>query len=281
MLPNLIIIGAMKCGTTSLHEYLSYHPDVFMSKRKELNFFVSHQNWSKGLAWYESHFTEVRKVVGESSPNYTRHPLFPGVPERMHALLPDAKLIYCVRDPVQRFISHYLHTYSLGRENRTLDRVLATLHATPYLLCSQYHYQLAQYLKYYPASQIKVVVLEELQHQPQETMQDVYTFLGVNPTYQDPRVREPSATMPSVAQRRRSPLKNLMVKRKIPGVYWTERHLPWIFGPPLQVPELCEEQREVLVDALAEDTAHLERFIGRQLPFWSTSRREGSHATAA
>ena len=74
MLPDFIIIGAMKCGTTSLHHYLSLHPDISVSRRKELDFFVAEENWARGLAWYESQFPDKGKVRGEASPKYTFNP---------------------------------------------------------------------------------------------------------------------------------------------------------------------------------------------------------------
>lgn len=271
MLPNLIVIGAMKSATTSLHEYLGYHPDIFMSRRKELNFFVEHQEWSKGLAWYESFFSEAAKVRGESSPNYTRYPLFPGVAKRMHEVVPDAKLIYCMRDPVKRFVSHYLHSYSLGKENRKLGEVIADPES-PYLLCSRYYLQLTQFLEVYPAASIKVVVLEELQRNPHAVLRELFSFLEVDTSYEDPHFATASRKMPSVAKRRRSPLKSLMVRRKLRGVYWTERNVPWLFGPPLRSPALSPDDKQTLIDALVEDTEKLRRFTGYELASWCTAR---------
>ena len=93
MLPNLIVIGAAKCGTTSLHEYLNEHPEISMSSEKELYFFVEEKNLGKGLAWYESQFDPSAPVRGESSPGYSALPLYRGVPERMAETIPDAKLV--------------------------------------------------------------------------------------------------------------------------------------------------------------------------------------------
>ena len=82
-LPNLIIIGGLKCGTTSIHHYLGLHPEIQMSKPKELNFFVEELNWDLGLDWYASRFDDRFKVRGESSPHYTNLPRFDGVAERI------------------------------------------------------------------------------------------------------------------------------------------------------------------------------------------------------
>src|SRR5438105_12315470 len=79
-----------------------------MSRQKELDFFVPEKNRGRSLAWYESQFAEA-PVRGENSPSYTIHPFRPGVPERIRAVVPDVRLIYLVRDPIERIVSHYLH----------------------------------------------------------------------------------------------------------------------------------------------------------------------------
>ena len=133
MLPNLVIIGGMKCGTTSLHYYLSQHPEIYMSRDKELDFFIEEKNWHKGIEWYESQFNVQAKVIGETSPNYTCRHCFPGVPKRMNELLPDAKLIYLVRHPIKRIVAHYLHNYSEGLESRDLEETLLDSETNQYL----------------------------------------------------------------------------------------------------------------------------------------------------
>ena len=109
MLPTFITIGAMKCGTHSLHQYLDLHPEIAMSQRKELNFFLTEAKFAQGLEWYSAQIAGNGTARGESSPNYSKCHMFPGVAERMHATLPDIKLIYLVRDPVERAVSHYVH----------------------------------------------------------------------------------------------------------------------------------------------------------------------------
>ena len=266
-LPDFIILGAMKCGTTSLHDYLSYHPDISMSQPKELNFFVEHQRWERGVEWYKSNFTEPDKVMGESSPNYTRDPLFPGVAQRMHATLPDVKLIYCVRDPVRRIVSHYVHDYSIGEQNRPFaEAVLDEENA--YLWCSRYHHQLTQYLAHYPAAQIKIVVLEDMKERPQETLREVFEFLGVDASYQDERFAANSGTMPSAKTRRRNPLKSWMRRNNVRGMYWLERNTPWIFGSPIEQPEVDAALHRKLLEKLQEDTEAFRKVTGLELASW-------------
>ena len=122
-LPNLIVIGTQKGETSSLHYYLSLHPQICMSREKELNFFISERdwsNWKRGVEWYKKKFIGKAQIYGESSPNYTNYPRYDQVPKRMHSIVPEAKLVYILRDPIKRIISHYMHKYSKGKENRSL-----------------------------------------------------------------------------------------------------------------------------------------------------------------
>ncbi len=181
MLPNLIVIGAKKCATTSLHYYLSLHPDIFMSTHKELNFFVEELNWRKGLRWYEKQFPSPAKIRGESSPNYTQYPVFRGVAKHMHTVIPEAKLIYMVRDPVEQLVSAYLQDLKAGIETRTLDEIIKSeSKQSPYVEGACYHFQLKHFLDYYPLSQILVLAAEDLKKAPDETMARAFGFLGVD-----------------------------------------------------------------------------------------------------
>ena len=157
-LPTFLIIGTMKGGTTSLHRYLRQHPDVFMPERKELNFFVDdyagppidppeERNWSRGLAWYERQFAgaERDRAVGEASANYSRFPTYPGVAEKIAEVIPVARLIYLVRNPIVRVLSHYLPDLSNGREQRPLH--LAVRRDDRYLTPSRYATQVERYYR--------------------------------------------------------------------------------------------------------------------------------------
>jgi Sulfotransferase domain len=122
-LPGFLIIGAQKAGTTALYAYLRWHPAVLGPSWKEVSFFDRH--YSRGEAWYRGQFPNAlrlqlverrsgaRPIVGEASPSYLFHPL---APERVAALLPGARLVALVRNPVERAFSHYQHEVALGRE---------------------------------------------------------------------------------------------------------------------------------------------------------------------
>ena len=106
-LPTFLVIGAPKAGTTSLHDHLRGHPDVFMPTRKEPDFFFRDAAWREGIASYARLFRRAGSVtaVGETSTSYSRYPHVPDVPERIALVVPDARLIYLVRHPVERMVS--------------------------------------------------------------------------------------------------------------------------------------------------------------------------------
>src|SRR5439155_322961 len=109
---------------SGLHYYLSLHPQISMSSPKELNFFIAERNYPRGLDWYRAHFDPRAKVRGESSPNYTAYAQHVGVPERMHSTVPEAKLLYMVRDPIDRIAAHWVHNFAKRREKGDLHATL-------------------------------------------------------------------------------------------------------------------------------------------------------------
>jgi hypothetical protein len=273
-LPNLIIIGAMKGGTTSLHYYLNLHPHISMSREKELYFFVGERNWNKGIEWYKSNFTGKAKIYGEASPGYTNYPTFKRVPERMHSVVPDAKLIYIVRDPIERLISHYVHYYAEGLESQPLAEALADF-ACPYVQRSQYAMQLELYLKYYPLSSILIITQEDLLRRRRATLQEVFRFLGVDDSFYSLRF---AITMHRTRDKRRlNPIGKRLVrlpgmgalKQLAPDVHWhLERWLCYPFSHQVERPALAEPLRQALVDYLKDDIDRLRAYSGRAFEEW-------------
>lgn len=183
MLPNLIVIGAAKCGTTSLNEYLDAHPDVTMAPEKELNFFVEEKNWANGVDWYGGRFADA-PVRGEASPAYSAYPLYRGVPERIREVVPEVRLVYLVRDPIDRVVSHYLHRSVNWPDMPPLaealdDDVLHDWLVTP----SRYWLQVERYLECFPDEQLLVLDSDDLRERRAETMRRVFAFAGVDPDF--------------------------------------------------------------------------------------------------
>jgi hypothetical protein len=186
-LPNLVVIGGLKCGTTSLHHYLNLHPQIGMSRPKELNYFVAELNWELGPDWYANHFSAGDDVRGESSPHYTNEPRFSGVAERMEKNLgADTKLIYVVRDPIDRMLSHYLHNAAGGYDSRELGAALADPDSA-YVHRSLYAMQLEPYLERFAPERIEIVTREELRDEREATLRRLFGFLGVDRDFSSPQ----------------------------------------------------------------------------------------------
>jgi hypothetical protein len=194
-LPNLIIVGAMKAGTSALHTKLALHPQIQMSEPKELDFFLSADDltpdralelrrslrWDRGLDWYTGHFDPDALVRGESSPGYTS-PEHHGAAARIASVIPDVKLIFLTRDPVGRSVSQYRHRVLEGNEHRPIDVALRD-QDSGYLVRSKYHYCLRPFLDDFDRSQIKLIAQEGLLSNPRTALEDVYHFLGVDAGY--------------------------------------------------------------------------------------------------
>jgi hypothetical protein len=181
MLPNFIIIGAMKSGTTSLHRYMKMHPQIGMAEIKETNFFLEDTYSSKSVEWYKSQFEGDYKIYGEASPNYTKAHYFAGVPERMYNLVPEVKLIYLLRDPVERVISHYTHNLGAGRESKSMVEAFRDEQKLNYYVnSSRYYWQIQKYLEYYQKKQILIISSNELRNDRANTLKKVFEFLEVD-----------------------------------------------------------------------------------------------------
>jgi Sulfotransferase domain len=201
VLPDYIIIGAQRSGTTSLHKYLIQHPAIATPATKEPRFFDVH--FARGVGWYKSFFPTRKqldnRIVGEASPDYFFHPL---APRRVADCLPDVRLILLLRDPVERAFSHYCHQVALGYEKRGFQEAIAAeeellageeaaMRRNPnymsfvrdhfsYLARGLYGHQLKWWLEVMPRDRLLIRPAESLYEEPDGTYNEVLRFLGVS-----------------------------------------------------------------------------------------------------
>jgi Sulfotransferase domain len=200
-LPEFLIIGAQKAGTTSLHAYLCEHPYVLPSTKKEVHFF-DHE-FHRGSAWYRAHFKRTpgpRVLSGESTPYYLFHP---AVPARVAAVMPGCRLIVILRNPVDRAFSHHNHERALGFERLDFEEAIA---AEPqrlageegrllsdaryrsfahqhhsYLSRGRYAEQLARWYEHFDRDRLLVLSAEDLFAEPERVVREAQEFLGLTP----------------------------------------------------------------------------------------------------
>jgi hypothetical protein len=187
--PDFLIIGGMKCGSSSLHYYLSLHPEISMTKDKDLHFFSNPKIYQKGLGFYQKYLDENNLIKGESTVSYSMLHRFPEtVNNILETLGNEIKLIYLVRDPIERIISHYIHNLSAGRERSNLNDFVSEL--TPessYVQTSHYNKQISGFLKHFDKNNILILSSENLRDDRKQTLKRVFEFLGVDSHFYDSR----------------------------------------------------------------------------------------------
>jgi hypothetical protein len=212
-LPDFLVLGAQKAGTTALYEYLRRHPQITGPSWKEVSFFDRH--WARGESWYRGNFPNLArtrgKLVGEASPSYVFHPL---APQRVRELLPEARLLVLVRNPVDRALSQYNHEVALGREPLPFEEALDAeeerlrgeaerMAADPryfsrewwshtYKARGRYAEQIERWLAVFPREQLLVLPSDDLGSESARAHAQVLEFLGAQPQRLDsyPRVYE-------------------------------------------------------------------------------------------
>ena len=291
MLPNFLILGAQKSGTTSLYYYLGQHPEVYMSPVKEPHFFDhggERQSYAgpsripgpavRSLEEYEGLFDGVRgeKAVGEASPTYL---YLPGASERIKSHVPEAKLVAILRDPTERAYSAYQHAVRNGREPlqsfaaalaEEEERVREGWHPIyHYRSRGFYHAQLSRYVELFGREQLRVYLHEDLRSDPFGMIRDIFRFLGVDETFTpDTSTRYNLSGVP------RSRAVGALVKRLGGLTPVVKRVVPFKArqrikrGVFVKAPPLEPAVRRGLVEAYREDVLRLGDLLGRNLSAW-------------
>lgn len=190
---GFFVVGAQKCGTTSLHMYLSQHPKLFLPAQKETEFFYRDDYFRRGGEWYlQTYFSSAKEgqTLGEVCPQYM---FSEDVPERIHRVFPCARIVFMLRDPITRAYSHYRMSVRRGREKRSFERVLdEELEAGAvqdrsrepdygYVYFGEYGRILGSYMKVFPRRQLKVVFTEDFVRDQRTVTRDLIKWLGADP----------------------------------------------------------------------------------------------------
>ena len=184
MLPDFLIVGAMKSGTSTLAHYLRLHDQIFIPAR-ELHFFDKEKNYGRGLQWYKKQFAEVEDeiVVGEKTPTYSYKS---GMPKRIYQALPDVRLIWIFREPVSRSYSNYWHAVRAGSELLSFEE--AVQHEEErrkrhfwkgYVDRSVYIRQVERFKEYFDLKNMHFILFEEFKRNPARILARTFSFLGV------------------------------------------------------------------------------------------------------
>ena len=272
-LPDFLVIGAMRSGTTSLANFLDRQPQTAVAHGKELHYFDRH--YDRGMAWYAQYFEMMTKpVVGEVTPMYLYRA---DVPARIASDLPDVKLIGILRDPVQRAQSHYWHRVARDIEHLPLVDALkaeearmadpATTHPghVAYVDRSRYGEQLQRYRAVFPPDQLRILILEEVDRDPVGELRSLLAWLAPSPPGPEvtPTVwpRQDNRHIRFRSQRLRT------VVRRTPGALG--RLLGALNAVREPYPEPSRAAAAYIRSRLGDDRQMLEDVLGRPVDVWS------------
>lgn len=296
--PNFIIPGAGRSGTTALASYLDQHPEVFISRLKEPNFFSD--NYHLGIEWYVSLFRDssefgrfellryftkrlvgTERVFGEASTNYLIHP---DVPERIYRFNPEIKFVFMLRDPAERAYSSYKYAVQYEGLSRPFEEIirlgdLDEIQRYFDIKSSLYHTNVSRFLDYFPKEQMLFVIFEEFVRNPEGELRRILRFLGVDESFRfDPSRVNQNAAVPPLSIRLQRLIHRIDMARKLDdnlvkfalltGLKEVGNWMNHSFVRK-RFPRLSPELREYMYrEYFAGEVEGLENVLGRKLKMW-------------
>jgi hypothetical protein len=270
-----MLIGAQKCGTTSLAAQLSHHPEICFCQEKEPAYFNRAKDWRATLEQYHSLYQPSEgQLCGEASTSYTFIPEWPGVPERLYEYNPELKLIYIMRQPVERVISNYAHKIARGLVSAPPETVVWK---DPSLLNrSRYGVQIRPFIELFGRDKVLLMVFEEYIAAQRESLDQVANFLGIeSQSWGDVAIESRHSSTgawhlaPSI--RRFVDMRQIRALISLVPAHWRNRLRPLVAKRLVDKPEFSSYLRETLWRFLEDDVATVEALLGRRLNIW----REG------
>ncbi|NOY98542.1 MAG: sulfotransferase domain-containing protein [Chloroflexi bacterium] len=273
MHPNFLIIGSQKAGTTTLHRVLRQHPQIYMPETKEINFFFKDELYRRGAEFYARYFAEAadEPLRGEASPGYICHP---DAPARIHALLPDAKLILTVREPIRRALSQYWDNRRHLSEPHTFAQAVDLYLGDEYVPGQKGYFSRGTYMRYirnylahFPRRQLLVLVFEEMLAEPRAFYRRIFEFLGVDPDFESDDFSQ--AFNPTTIWK--NPFYQILIRKPRYQKYVpakARRLFFWGKQIRFHVPPIDEGLRKRLEDFYQPWNSELAEFLGRDLTEW-------------
>lgn len=269
MLPNFVVIGAPRSGTSWIHQNLIKHPDIFVPKIKEVHFFD--RNYERGMQHYESYFADWRNqaAVGETTPAYL-HGAYStqNIPVLMKRHLPHAKLIACLRNPTERAYSRYWNSKAKYKQNAGLTFEQKLAEKPEFVSEGFYFDQLVRFLEVFDRKQLLITLYDDLRDQPIDFMRGIYGFLGVDSSF--------DAGLDGIRVNAAAGKKQLAKS----SILWSASKLLAHFGMrsaaermridnSVDIPVMAPQTHDYLVGVYAEQNRRLEQLIGRNLSQWN------------
>ncbi len=266
-LPDFLIIGAMKAGTTSLFRYLARHPELSPAARKEPSFFTK-KGFHKGLEWYQSLFPENDNLKFEASTNYAKYPYFANVPERIYQTIPEVRLIYIVRHPVKRCISQLHHNIvrDPSRAELKYESIDFWKKGGRHIVnVSKYHMQISRYLQWFDLSKILLLKFEDLIAHPAIVLNHVLEFLEMPGDYYSEKMTFRRHNKKNTTHRVQFPAVHYVLRRASQAGMFPPAHK--LLETPVPRPVLPLHVRQYIWDQVKSDLRQFEGLFGHRLKY--------------
>lgn len=268
--PDFMIVGAQKCGTSTLAEILSSHPSIESCTIKEPHYFSTHQDWRAGLHQYEALFqTREDCLLFEASTSYTFSPLrAPEIWKAIYSYNPAMKFIYLVRNPLDRIVSNYMHMYSRGYTKRSIEDSIQRNRM--YIDVSRFATQILPYIRQFGRDQVLLIDFDDLNARRESVVRDVAAFIGVDSTgFQGFEQVHANRSIGRGKRHHRydEPSLPLRLLRKLAPPLWDR--LVRDSGPRFRVrPRLSPSFKRMILDQLELDIRETERLLDKDLRQW-------------
>ncbi len=291
MLPNFLVVGCQKCATTSLHYYLRQHPNIYLPEGKETKYFVMDERYELGIESYEKNFENVESevAIGEVDPDYM---YFKNALPRLakDVDLSNLKLIFILRNPVERAFSHYLMTYRRGFESETFNKALSLeenriqkdyfsrMHYS-YVERGYYIQQIKRFEKYINKSKMHFILTDELKVNREKVLKDCFSFLEVDTSfggyekkknYHKGQIPRSEFLLNSIVNKNDS-----LIKKIIRIVLPNDKFRKKIRSKVLSLNEkdnnmvIDQKTKESLIDRFKKPNNELQDYIDKNLEHWN------------
>nr|WP_070959923.1 sulfotransferase [Hyphomonas sp. Mor2] len=275
--PDIVVIGAMRAGTTTLHLMLNMLSNVSVTKIKETNFFASDRFGSRsGWQWYENQFDPDKPIWCDVSPRYAKRDLGPDVARNIASANPDATIVFIARDPVERAISQYAHSFHMGQRLPSPSELVDADNGKHVISTSMYAFNLEPYYEQFP-DRVHVLDFARLKQDPRLFMSDFIAATGIeadieNISMSASNTSDELAHQPQWWGRLRESAIGKTLRRHVPTKpalqfkRFVSRHLAG--RKPREVPKFSEQDKARMIDVLADDIARFRTMTGKDFSDW-------------
>lgn len=274
MLVDFMLIGAQKCGTTTLAHQLASHPDICFCQEKEPGYFNEAEDWASDLdAYHALYDPRPGQLCGEGSTMYTFLPEFDNTHDRLYAYNPDLKFIYIMRHPVERIVSNYAHRLVRNTVNVSPEEAVFAKHE--YVNRSRYGVQLRPYVELFGREQILLLIFEEYVHAQATTLERIAQYLDIDPAGFEAALDGEAAAHSSTGayywgnsiQKFRSTGAGDRLVSLVPDTVRSRTRQ--MFGRKLdRKPSFSPALKQLLWRFVEDDVTYVERLMGRRLDIW-------------